>query len=60
MNCTADSNRLCAPNGGCSICWPQLENWGAECHAHENFVYENITLRNVTIGELHCSVQSVQ
>ena len=45
----SDSSNLCAANGGCSLCWPQLEQFGATCDMKENFVYENITLRNITI-----------
>jgi len=44
----SDSNILCAAHP-CSLCWPQLENLGAECNMHKNFIYENITLRNITI-----------
>merc|ERR1712241_876344 len=44
----SDSSILCAAHP-CSICWPQLESVGAECNMDENFIYENITLRNITI-----------
>ena len=44
----SDSNILCAAHP-CSICWPQLENLGAECKTPKNFIYEDITLRNITI-----------
>ena len=32
----------------CSICWPQLADY-VECKMDQNFIYENITLRNITI-----------
>jgi len=44
----SDSSILCAAHP-CSLCWPQLENLGAECNMNRNFIYENITLRNITI-----------
>ena len=44
----SDSSILCAAHP-CSLCWPQLEDLGAECNMFENFIYENITLRNITI-----------
>ena len=44
----SDSSNLCAAHP-CSICWPQLEDLGAKCDAPSNFIYENITLRNITI-----------
>ena len=44
----SDSSILCAAHP-CSICWPQLEDLGAVCNMPENFIYENITLRNITI-----------
>ena len=42
------SRRLChaAP---CSLCWPDLEKYGAECNMYPKYKYENILLRNVTI-----------
>jgi len=46
----SDSNILCAAHP-CSLCWPQLEDLGAVCNMNENFVYENITLRNITIKD---------
>ena len=46
----SDSSILCAAHP-CSLCWPQLEDLGAECNMNKNFIYENITLRNVTILE---------
>merc|ERR1711973_254739 len=42
----SDSSDLCAAHP-CSICWPQLPS--AECNMDQNFIYENITLRNITI-----------
>jgi len=44
----SDSSSLCAAHP-CSLCWPQLANVGAECNMGSNNVYENITLRNITI-----------
>ena len=44
----SDSSDLCAAHP-CSLCWPQLESLGAECNMEQNFIYENITLRNITI-----------
>jgi len=44
----SDSSSLCAAHP-CSLCWPQLEGVGAECNMGSNNVYENITLRNITI-----------
>ena len=44
----SDSSILCAAHP-CSICWPQLEDLGATCNMAQNFIYENITLRNITI-----------
>jgi len=44
----SDSSNLCAAHP-CSICWPQLESVGAQCNMDENFIYQNITLRNITI-----------
>ena len=49
MYCS-DSSILCAAHP-CSLCWPQLESVGAECNMDENFIYENITLRNITIND---------
>jgi len=46
----SDSSILCAAHP-CSICWPQLESAGAQCNMDENFIYENITLRNITIND---------
>lgn len=43
----SDSSSLCAANGGCSLCWPQIPS--TTCEMDKNFVYENITLRNITI-----------
>lgn len=43
----SDSSNLCAAHP-CSICWPLLEDYGAICNMGDN-VYENITLRNITI-----------
>ena len=43
----SDSSNLCAAHP-CSICWPQLADY-VECAMSENFIYENITLRNITI-----------
>jgi len=43
----SDSSNLCAAHP-CSICWPLLEDYGAQCNMGDN-VYENITLRNITI-----------
>ena len=45
-----DSPILCAAHP-CSLCWPQLESAGAQCNMDENFIYENITLRNITIND---------
>ena len=44
----SDSSILCAAHP-CSICWPQLQDLGAQCNMDQNFIYENITLRNITI-----------
>jgi len=44
----SDSSSLCAAHP-CSLCWPQLANVGAECNMGSMNVYENITLRNITI-----------
>jgi len=44
----SDSPDLCAAHP-CSLCWPQLADVGAECNMDQNFIYENITLRNITI-----------
>ena len=44
----ADSSSLCAAHP-CSLCWPQLQSAGAQCNIDQNFIYENITLRNITI-----------
>ena len=46
----SDSSSLCAAHP-CSLCWPQLESLGAQCNIQENFIFENITLRNVTIRD---------
>ena len=43
----SDTSFLCAAHP-CSICWPQLEDY-VECNMDQNFIYENITLRNITI-----------
>ena len=42
----SDSVRLCAPNGGCSTCWPRIES--SECLMGAG-LYENITLKDITI-----------
>ena len=44
----AVSRRLCSAHP-CSICWPELEEFGAKCEMPSNFIYENITLKDVTI-----------
>ena len=49
-NTPPDSSSLCAAHP-CSICWPQLESVGAQCNMDENFIYQNITLRNITIAD---------
>ena len=46
----SDSSILCAAHP-CSLCWPQLEDLGATCNMFPNFIYENITLRNITIQD---------
>jgi len=43
----SDTSFLCAAHP-CSICWPQLADY-VECNMDQNFIYENITLRNITI-----------
>ena len=43
----SDTSFLCAAHP-CSICWPQLADY-VECNMDRNFIYENITLRNITI-----------
>ena len=42
----ADNPNPCHP-GPCSLCWPQDKS--AVCHAPVGGLYENITLRNVTV-----------
>ena len=44
----SDSSNLCAAHP-CSLCWPQLESMGAQCGIQQNFLFQNITLRNITI-----------
>ena len=44
----AVSDNLCAARP-CSLCWPQLEQFGAKCNMEPNFIFENITLKNITI-----------
>lgn len=44
----AVSRRLCSAHP-CSICWPELEHLGAKCDMPSNFIYENITLKDITI-----------
>jgi len=43
----AVSSNLCNP-APCSLCWPQLEDYGAQCNMPDS-LYTNITLRNITI-----------
>ena len=42
------SRRIChaAP---CSLCWPDLEKYGAQCNIFPNYKYSNILLKSVTI-----------
>jgi len=44
----AVSRRLCnaAP---CSLCWPDLEKFGAKCNIYPKYKYSDILLKNITI-----------
>jgi len=45
----AVSSNLCHASP-CSLCWPQLEDYGAQCNMPDS-LYTNITLRNITIED---------
>ena len=42
------SRRICHAEP-CSLCWPDLEQYGAKCNIYANYKYSNILLKNVTI-----------
>ena len=48
---TAHISIVIIPVAAALPCWPQLESAGAQCNMDENFIYENITLRNITIND---------